>query len=181
MRRIKVLSCLHYNYLPNRKDWIPLQNESKDIVPTPSGSMASTKLSICCDNNKELTQYNHNIHREENRNHEPHLLHKNQICNQKIVHSSHIQFSTLVTHKNYLKYQIDVKLSGIVEPLFLYHSWKFQICIPFHVVFVDLQMHKIGCVNYAQFPNSGHIIYFMHVCLYINVQEFCQRHLLGLS
>ena len=72
------------------------------------------------------------------------------------VHSSHIQFSTLETHKIYLEWQVDVKLSGIVEPLFLYHSWKFQICIPFSVVFVNLQMSKIGCVNYAHFPKSGY-------------------------
>ena len=72
-----------------------------------------------------------------------------------IVHTSN--FSTLETHKIYLERQIHVKLSGIVEPLLLYHPWKFHICIPFPVGFVDLQMSKIGCVNYARFPKSGHI------------------------
>ena len=37
-----------------------------------------------------------------------------------IVHTSN--FSTLETHKIYLERQTDVKLSGIVELLFLYHS-----------------------------------------------------------
>ena len=36
-----------------------------------------------------------------------------------IVHTSN--FSSLVIHNMYLQWQIDVKLSGIVEPLFLYH------------------------------------------------------------
>ena len=72
-----------------------------------------------------------------------------------IVHTSN--FSTLETHKIYLEWQIHVKLLGIVEPLFLHHSWKFLICIPFAVGFVDLQMSKIWCVNYARFPKSSHI------------------------
>ena len=70
------------------------------------------------------------------------------------VHTS--TFSTLVTHNIYLEWQIDVKLSGIVETLLFYHFWKFQICISFLVVFMDLQMSKIECVNYAHFPKSGH-------------------------
>ena len=75
-----------------------------------------------------------------------------------IVHTSN--FSTLVTHKISLEWQIDVKLSGIVEPLFLHHPWMYQIFIPFHVVFMDLQMFKIRCVNYARFPISSHILSF---------------------
>ena len=47
----------------------------------------------------------------------------------RIVHTSN--FSTLVSHKIYLEWWIDVKCSGIVELLFLYDSWKFHICIPF--------------------------------------------------
>ena len=66
-------------------------------------------------------------------------------------------FSTLVAHKMYLKWQIDVKLFRIVEPLFFYHPWRSQVCIPFGVVIMDLQMSKIKCVNYAHFPKSGHI------------------------
>ena len=50
-----------------------------------------------------------------------------------------------------------MKLSGIVELLFLYDSFTFHICIPFPVVFIDLEMSKIGCVNYARFPKSSHI------------------------
>ena len=72
-----------------------------------------------------------------------------------IVHTSN--FSNLMTHKIYLKWWIDVKLSGIVVLLFLYHPGKFHICIPFRVVFMILQMSKIGCVNYVRFPKSGHI------------------------
>ena len=68
-----------------------------------------------------------------------------------IVHTSN--FSTLVSHKIYLEWWIDVKLSGIVELLFLYDSWKFHICIPFPVVFMNLQMSKIGCVNMHTIPN----------------------------
>ena len=30
------------------------------------------------------------------------------------------------------------------------------IYVPFPVAFTDLQMLKIGCVNYAHFPISGH-------------------------
>ena len=73
-----------------------------------------------------------------------------------VVHTSN--FSTSMTHKIYLKWWIDVKHSGIVVLLFLYHPWKFHISIPFPVVFMILQMSKIGCVNYAHFPKSGHIL-----------------------
>ena len=66
-------------------------------------------------------------------------------------------FSTLVTHNISLEGQIDVKLLGNVEPIFLYHPWKFQIFTPLHVVFMDLWMSKIRCVNFARFPKSGHI------------------------
>ena len=38
------------------------------------------------------------------------------------VHNSHIQF-ILVIHKIYLKRQIDLKLSVIVEPLFLHYHY----------------------------------------------------------
>ena len=50
-----------------------------------------------------------------------------------------------------------MRLLGIVELLCLYYSWKFQICMPSSVVFMYLQMHKIGCVNYVCFPKSSHI------------------------
>ena len=73
-----------------------------------------------------------------------------------IVHTSN--FLTLMTHKIYLKWWIDVNLSGIVVLLFLYYPWKFHICIPFPVLFMILQMSKIGCVNYARFPKFGRII-----------------------
>ena len=52
---------------------------------------------------------------------------------------------------------MDVKLSAIIELLFLYHPGKFQLCVPFPVAFTNLQTLKIGCVNYARFPKSGHI------------------------
>ena len=52
---------------------------------------------------------------------------------------------------------MDVKFSGIVELLFLYHPCKFQPCTPLSLIFMHLQMLKIGCVNYAHFPKSGHI------------------------
>ena len=74
-----------------------------------------------------------------------------------LVHTSN--FSTLVTHKISYEWQINIKLSGIVELLFPYHSWKYQICMPFSVVVMDIRMWKIRCVtiNYARFPKSGHI------------------------
>ena len=81
-----------------------------------------------------------------------------------IVHTSN--FSILVLYKIYLEWHIDVKLSGIVNPLFLYHSWKFQICIPFSGSFTDLQMTKIGCVNYAHFPKSGHNLILLNTPTY---------------
>ena len=34
---------------------------------------------------------------------------------------------------------------------------KVSIFTPLLVVFMDLRMSKIGCVNYARFPKSGHI------------------------
>ena len=52
---------------------------------------------------------------------------------------------------------MDVKFSGIVELLFLYHPCKFQPCTPLSLIFMHLQMLKIGCVNYARFPKSSHI------------------------
>ena len=60
-----------------------------------------------------------------------------------------------------------MKLSGIVELLFLYHSGKFHICISFPVAFMNLQMSIIGCVNYAHFPKSSHIIICMYVHMYV--------------
>ena len=53
-----------------------------------------------------------------------------------IVYTSN--FSTLVTHNSSLEGQIDVNLSGIVEPIFLYHPLKFQISTLLRVVFMDL-------------------------------------------
>ena len=67
---------------------------------------------------------------------------------------------------------MNVKLAGIVELLFLYYSEKFQICILFPVVVMDLQMSKIGCVNYVCFPKSSRIYAAQHhmigttVCLH---------------
>ena len=46
--------------------------------------------------------------------------------------------------------------------VFLYHLYKFQICMLFHVVFMDLQMNKIRCVNYACFPKFGHTYIYIY-------------------
>ena len=78
-----------------------------------------------------------------------------------IVHTSN--FSTSVTHKIYFEWWMDVKLSEIVELLLVYHPWTFHIYIPFPVDFMNLQMSKSGCVNYARFPKSGHILYLIKV------------------
>ena len=43
----------------------------------------------------------------------------------------------------------------IVELLFIYHFCKFQVCLPFPVDFIDLQMRKIGYVNYTHFVKSS--------------------------
>ena len=50
----------------------------------------------------------------------------------------------------------------------------FRICIPFPVVFMNLQMSNIGSVNYARFPKSGHIsaIQFPVPGLYMIFMEF---------
>ena len=72
-----------------------------------------------------------------------------------IVYTSKI--STLVTHIKYLFGKTDVKLGGVAEPLFIYNSLKFQVCVTFPVIFMDPQMNRIGCVNYACFLKSGHI------------------------
>ena len=58
----------------------------------------------------------------------------------KNVHSSHIQFFNF---GDLLEWEIDVILTHIVELLFLYHSWKFQICMSFSVVAMDLQMCEL--------------------------------------
>ena len=51
---------------------------------------------------------------------------------------------------------MDVKLSGIVEMLAIPLAFlKFHICMPFPVVFMDIQMNKVGCVNYG-FPKFSH-------------------------
>ena len=44
-----------------------------------------------------------------------------------------------------------MKLLGVVdlELLFVYYPRKFQACMPFPVVFINLQMHKIRCMKYA--------------------------------
>ena len=53
---------------------------------------------------------------------------------------------------------MNVKLAEIVELLFFYRSWKFQICNQMPVVVMDLQMSTIGCMNYAHIPESSHIM-----------------------
>ena len=92
-----------------------------------------------------------------------------EICDQiwESVHSSHIHLSTLVTHIIYLEWQIDVKLSEIVELLFLCHPGEFQVFIPIRVAFMDLQMTKIGCVNYECY----HKLMQSHVYLVINTHK----------
>ena len=89
-----------------------------------------------------------------------------------IVHTS--DFSTLAIHKISYEWQINVKLAGIVDPLFFYYSWKFQIFMPFSVVVMDLQMWKIGCVNYARFPKSGHI--YTYVILHQPILLLCHTY-----
>ena len=86
-----------------------------------------------------------------------------------IVHTSN--FLNLVTHKILYELQMKVKLAGIVELLLLYHSWRCEICVPFPVVVMDLQMSKIECVNYARFPKSGHIYSTVqpHSCMFIHM------------
>ena len=44
-------------------------------------------------------------------------------------------------------------------------SLKFKLCVPFIVDFMDLQILKIGCVNYARFPNL--ITYCVDSLIYI--------------
>ena len=68
-----------------------------------------------------------------------------------------------------------MKLSEIVEPLFLYHPWKFQVCTPFPVVFIDLQMSKIKCVNYAHFPKS---IYICQLTYIRSVQKYLHAYII---
>ena len=69
-----------------------------------------------------------------------------------IVYTSN--FSTMVTHKIYLEWQRDVKLSGIVESLLLYHPLKFQICIPFPVfLYIDFKWAKSDVWTMNVFPN----------------------------
>ena len=36
-------------------------------------------------------------------------------------------------------------------------SIKFQVCVPFIVAFIDLQILEIRCVNYTPFPKSSHL------------------------
>ena len=71
----------------------------------------------------------------------------------KNIPSLHVQFLTFSKSSRNIR---DVKLAGIVETLFLYHPWRFQTFITFPMIFMDPQMSKIGCVNYAHFPKSSH-------------------------
>ena len=52
-----------------------------------------------------------------------------------------------------------IEISGILASPFLYHLCQFQICVPFPAIFMDPQMSKIRCVNYACFPKSGQKLY----------------------
>ena len=88
------------------------------------------------------------------------------ICDQiwENMPSSHIYIATifqLLWLINSIWNEIDVKLSESVELLFLYCLWKFQICILFPVVFINLQMSKMGSVNYARFPKFGHVYFLL--------------------
>ena len=98
-----------------------------------------------------------------------------------IVHT--YNFSTLVSHKIHLEWWIDVKLSGIVELLFLYDFWKFHICIPFPVVLCISKWAKSDVWTMHIFPNpvtysyvckqvmvNHTVVYAIHVArLYINL------------
>ena len=70
-----------------------------------------------------------------------------QIVKTCIVHTS--KFSTLVIHKS-------IKNVRIIELRTTYSSIDFN-SVPFTVVFISLQILKIGCVNYTHFPKSGHV------------------------
>ena len=52
------------------------------------------------------------------------------------------------------------------------------------MVFMDIQMSKIGCVNYARFPKSGHIYIYTHIFiskLYICIHDhwLVESHAVG--
>ena len=57
---------------------------------------------------------------------------------------------------------MNVKLSGIVEQLFCITRESFNLHAIL-VVVMDLQISKIGCVNYVHFPKSGHICMSTHI------------------
>ena len=73
------------------------------------------------------------------------------ICDQiwENLHNSHI-----LSHKvSGIRY---MKLSEIVELLFYYHSWKFQICMPSRSFYWSPDAHNRMCEP-CTFPKSGHI------------------------
>ena len=68
-----------------------------------------------------------------------------------------------MTHNIYLEWHKDMKVSGFVQPIFLYHPWRFQIFMSLYMVFMDLQMSKIRCLNYAHFPKSCHTAIYSYI------------------
>ena len=77
------------------------------------------------------------------------------------MHSSHIQFFNFGDSKNLFGLVasfINFRKCRTIIPLSFLKKFK-TVAISFPVVFMDLSMAraKIGCVNYAHFPKSGHI------------------------
>ena len=85
-----------------------------------------------------------------------------------IAHTSN--FSTLLIHKIYRKWQIVLKLSGNVEPLF-------SSCVPFSVVFMDLQMSKIELCTFFQICSHtamyvAKVTWSVYICKHVNVAMY---------
>ena len=57
---------------------------------------------------------------------------------------------------NYAPIYTDLKSAGVIEECYLYKPCKCQVHLASLTDFMYLESWKIGCVNYAHFPKSGH-------------------------
>ena len=80
-----------------------------------------------------------------------------------IVHTSNFPQSRI--YKIWKEQYTELKFAGMIEEWKLYNPCKFQVYLSYLTDFMNLQILKIGCVNYTHFCKSGHILLIMSLSL----------------
>ena len=72
------------------------------------------------------------------------------------VHSSHIRFCSFEIYKKHMDWHTDLKLSRMIKILVVQTLKLSYLCVIPNRYYESFRL-KIGCVNFACFPKSGHI------------------------